>query len=94
MATITVTWKAFADSLSLRERVTSATLEYDFGDKTAEQICDVVFAETNKYQGEFWNALEPLMNENRTHTSLSVGDEVEVDGVTYYCDHIGWRIVS
>lgn len=93
MTTVTITWKAFADSLSLRERVTSATLDYDFGDKAGEQVCDVVFADTNRYQGEFWNALEPHLPENRTHTSLSMGDEVEVDGVTYLCDHIGWEIV-
>lgn len=93
MTTVTITWKAFADSLSLGERVKSATLDFDFDGKTPMEICDVVFAETNRYMGAFWNALEPLLSDERTHTALSVGDEVEVDGVTFLCDHIGWEIV-
>lgn len=93
MTTVTITWKAFADSLSLGERVKSVTLEHDFGHKTPMEICDAVFVETNRYNGVFWNALEPLLPDERTHTALSVGDEVEVDGVTFMCDHVGWEII-
>ena len=53
------------------------------------EICELVFANTNLYQGEVWDALQPLPAE-RTHTSLSVGDVVVVDGRAYECAFFGF----
>lgn len=94
--TITVTWKAFADRLGFGERVTSATVEFDVDDSLTDiDICDIVFHDTNVYSGALWNALEPLLPEDRTHTALSVGDEVTINNeTTYFCDHFGWEVLE
>lgn len=90
MTTITITWKAFANSLSLSEKVTSATIETNRIQGDGIAIAEAVFRDTNLYQGVLWDLLEPLLPENRTHTALSVGDEVTVNGTTFQCASIGW----
>jgi hypothetical protein len=85
MKTITITWKAFGES-------TSATIEWDYSD--SQDVCDQAFRDTNLYNGSLWEALEPHLPENRTHTALSVGDEVEVAGLTHRCGPAGWSIVE
>lgn len=90
MTTITVTWKAFKDSVSTFEKVTSATIETNRIQGDGIAIAEAVFRDTNMYQGVLWDLLEPVLPENRTHTALSVGDEVTVDGHTYQCASIGW----
>ena len=82
MKTITITWKAFGEP-------TSATFMMDI-EATAREICNRVFRDTNLYQGLMWNAVELLLPEERTHTALSVGDEVTVDGVVFRCEPEGW----
>jgi hypothetical protein len=92
---ITVTWKAFEKSLGIGEAVTSATVSYEAHHETDDtDICEWVFRDTNKYQGSFWDLVEPLLPENRTHTALSVGDEVEVNGIIYRCEGAGWQPVA
>lgn len=53
-------------------------------------VCEKAFRDTNIYEGEMWDAMQPLP-ENRTHTALSVGDYVEVDGRLYRCAAFGWK---
>lgn len=53
-------------------------------------ICEQVFTDTNLYEGVIWDALQPLP-EGRTHTSLSVGDVVIIDGRAYECASIGFE---
>ena len=59
-------------------------------------LCEKVFRDTNLYEGDLWDILEPVLPDNskRTHTALSVGDTVEIDGNLYLCDHIGWNLIS
>ena len=88
MKTITITWKAFSHGAP-----TSATFEtslqgHDFA------ICEALFVDTNHYRGILWDALEAHLPEERTHTALSVGDEVTIDGQTYVCADIGWKALS
>lgn len=80
--TITITWKAFGEPASAT--ITINTI------KNAEELCEEVFRDTNLYGGDIWDALVPVLPEDRTHTALSVGDEVEIDGVVYRCDVFGW----
>ena len=54
------------------------------------EICEMVFANTNLYRGQVWDALQPLPTD-RTHTSLSVGDVVLVDGRAYECASFGFE---
>jgi hypothetical protein len=56
-----------------------------------EQICDSIFHVTNMQEGELWELIESVMPENRSHTSLSVGDQVVVDGEIYTCANFGWK---
>lgn len=85
---ITVIWKAFGEP-------TQATVKWagtaDVSDRT---ICEFVFRDTNIYFGDFWNLIEPVLPEDRTHTALSVGDEVEVNGKRFRCEAVGWQEVT
>lgn len=92
MKTITITWKAFVREDVPSRKVTSKTIQYDTA-LDDEAICEKAFRETNTYNGYLWDALQPLP-ENRTHTSLSVGDEVTIDGLTYRCADIGWEAIQ
>jgi hypothetical protein len=51
-------------------------------------ILEALFENTNLYHGPFWDRLR--LPENRTHTAISVGDRVLIDGREYECAAIGW----
>ena len=103
MSTITVTWKAFNnnDPKRLQEfadqgrnPVTSRTIEVENTMGVSHSyICEMLFRDTNWYEGPFWDLLQPLP-EDRTHTSMSVGDEVTIEGTTYRCADLGFEEVS
>ena len=83
MKTIEITWKAFG-------RPTTAIVSYDTAlDDLA--ICAKAFRETNLYGGFLWDTLLAQLPEERTHTALSVGDEVTIDDNTYECVGDGWK---
>jgi hypothetical protein len=93
MSIITINWKAFVrDDVPTTRKAVSATIQYDT-QLDDESICEKAFRDTNTYSGELWDALQPLPV-GRTHTSLSVGDEVTVDGRTYRCASEGWEAVE
>jgi|688.fasta_scaffold494109_3 hypothetical protein len=96
MKTITITWKAFCHEDTPSRQATSATIQYDAPPVDDIILCEKVFRDTNLYEGDLWDILEPVLPDNgkRTHTALSVGDTVEVDGNLYLCDHIGWELLS
>jgi len=94
--TITITYKAFSNYPSNRH-VTSLTFdtEYDTTELVDETICDIIFHDTNVYDGYLWrNFIEPALPENRTHTALSVGDEITINGITYRCENTGWSALA
>jgi hypothetical protein len=91
MSNVKITWKAFANEPFGNS--TQVVLEWDT-EETPLEICNRVFRETNRYEGKLWDIVEPLLAEERTHTALSIGDEVEVDGETYRCNSLGWDVVS
>lgn len=103
MSTITVTWKAFNNNDPKRLQdfadagrvpVTSRTIEVAEADGADPyHVCELLFSDTNKYQGSLWDLLQPLP-ENRTHTAMSVGDEVTIDGRTFRCVDIGFEEVK
>ena len=96
MKTITITWKAFCHEDTPERQATSATIQYDSPPVDDIILCAKVFRDTNLYEGDLWDILKPVLPDNskRTHTALSVGDTVEVDGNLYLCDHIGWKLIS
>ena len=88
---VTVTWKAFCHEDRPERKATSATITVNAGcDLSPEMVCEAVFHDTNLYTGAIWDKLQPVLPPDRTHTALSVGDEVTVDGEVFYCDHEGW----
>jgi len=96
MATIIITWKSFTEPT----QSSSATISFDYNAEVFShtEICDIVFEQTNLYEGALWNVLEPALPDNRTHTALSVNDEVTIynhnTGFTYRCAHFGWELVG
>lgn len=92
MTTITVTWMAFCHPDTPHRVATSATIETDIKGRHID-IAESVFRDTNLYQGTLWKLLEPVLPANRTHTALSVGDAVTIDGITYRCASEGWELV-
>jgi hypothetical protein len=96
MATIIITWRSFTNP----NQFVSAPVSFDYSAEvfSHNQICDIVFEQTNLYQGSFWEKLEPVLPANRSHTALSVGDEVTIynhnTGFTYRCNPFGWELIG
>jgi hypothetical protein len=88
---ITVIWRAFENSIAVGK---NATVESDLDDF---DLCEEVYAATNLYQGQIWEALQPLP-EDRSHTALSVisdrGDYVIIDNAVYEVAAFGFRKVA
>jgi len=85
---ITITYKAFAP----HGDVTDLSFVLNVDEATSDkEICETIFRETNLYAGTIWDRIEPLLPEGRTHTALSVGDEVTIDDKTFRCENIGFE---
>jgi hypothetical protein len=92
MSEIKITWKAFEGRS--QKPVTSVEFTTDFTVENHEQFCDVAYHCTNVYGGNMWTIIKPLLSPERSHTALSVGDEVTIDGSTYICADFGWEKVG
>jgi len=89
---IKITWKAFGDKPQIGRFISSVEIETQFPETiTHKEICEIIYAHTNTYQGYTWNLIQPKLSETRTHTSLSIGDEVEIDGITYVVADFGFE---
>ena len=82
---ITVVWSSF-EPVPVTRTITVP-------DRDPLLVCEDLFACTNLYEGEMWDALQPLP-EDRKHTALSVGDHVIVDGTAYRCMFFGFAPVQ
>lgn len=82
MTTLKITWQAFGPSHSAEIEIDSMV--------SPVALCEMVFRDTNLYAGGLWDLIEPVLPVGRSHTALSVGDLVAVDGVTFRCDDAGW----
>lgn len=102
--TITITYKAFSNN---ERPITSATIEIpnDVDVWNENGWCELLYELTNlqddiydftrnKTKLMLWNLIKPLLPANRTHTSLSVGDEVTINNNTYKCADIGWELLE
>lgn len=86
---------ALVAELNLEGRwVTSVTFDWPVEDTAGvPTILEDIFAATNTYGDkipDLWAAIQPLLSEHRTHTALSVGDRIAIDGTVWMCDHFGW----
>lgn len=105
---IKITWKAFSNPE--REKggykvypVESLTFNAEglFENLSDFQICELVFQDTNLYQGEIWDKIKDNLPQDRSHTALSVGDEVTIYDFTedkktkiYRCSEVGFTLVD
>ncbi len=88
MSTVTITLKAFGNAGEAR--ITSVSFPMEVEPENHLAFCEKVFADTNCYSGWVWDIIEPLLSPNRTHTALSVGDEIKIGEKSYLCDRIGF----
>jgi hypothetical protein len=92
---VTVEWTAFGDRPEKGRWMRSATIEVTVPvHALAEQVCEMVYRDTNLYCGTVWDALQPVLPTDRTHTALSEGDHVTVDGDRYRCAEFGFDYVG
>ena len=95
MSKVTITLKAFGDDLESARVVSSVSFtRITISPDEHIAFCEKIFADLNLYTGWVWNEVEPLLSPNRTHTALSVGDEIEIDGKVYRCENVGFSEVQ
>ena len=98
---IKVTWKAFGNRIEQGRYVSSVEFELLDTKPSHDVLLNAIYKATNlqdeladfgakAFEIYLWKVIEPRLASDRTHTSLSVGDEIEIDGQTYVCADIGW----
>jgi hypothetical protein len=106
MIEVTIAWCAFEESMithphPTRVGNTSFIFELHFeneSDAPADlDLCERLFKETNLYSGDIWVLIADEIPKNRSHTAMSVGDEVTLkrddeDAVTYRCADAGFTV--
>ena len=105
MTKVKVTWKAFDKQPERGRSITSVEVELVNQVSDDFRICEAIFKVTNLKDelAEFgaslteinlWETIKPKLSPTRTHTSLSIGDEIEIDGRAYICADLGFIKVS
>ena len=65
-------------------------VNFNIEESNVDKFLEVVYQQTNIYEGNLWNVIEPKLSAFRTHTAISVGDEIEIDGQVYICADFGF----
>ena len=93
---VKITWQAFGDRPRQNRYISSVEFqtEFDITDSNRDEFLNVVYRCTNLYNGNLWEINQPLLSETRTHTALSVGDQIEIDGTAYLVADFGFEKVS
>lgn len=101
---IKINYKAFGNKIEQGRFVSSVEfdiLDYKIPADKYGLLLEAIYKATN-LQGDLedfgatafeiylWKVIEPRLAPNRTHTSLSIGDEIEIEGQVYVCADIGW----
>ena len=96
MSKVKVTSKAFGNKPEIGRFISSVEFETDFkiAEADVDQFLEVVYRVTNTYSGELWKIIEPKLSATRTHTSISIGDEIEIDGQVYICADFGFEKIE
>jgi len=96
MSKVKITWKAFGESAESGRFISSVEFETEFAinDENRDQFFGVVYQQTNTYSGNLWNIIEPKLSATRTHTAISIGDEIEIDGQVYICADFGFEKIE
>jgi hypothetical protein len=106
MATIAITYKAFQHNVREgREGVTTARFDFPLPTFKDTWILDMIYEATNlqdelvefggtPYGVLVWNEIKKVLPINRTHTSLSVGDEIQIDDRLYSIENVGFKLMA
>jgi hypothetical protein len=96
MSQVKITWKAFGDKPEIGRFISSVEFETEFkiDESNVNKFLEVVYHNTNTYSGNLWQIIEPKLSATRTHTSISVGDEIEIDGQVYICADFGFEKIE
>lgn len=98
---MTIVWSMWHDQPDLaaemringRDPVAEVTIDVPQADGFMDRtVLEELFEATNLYAGPLWDVIEPVLPERRSHTALSVGDYVVIDGRSYRCDRFGWSL--
>ena len=101
---IKINYKAFGNKIEQGRYVSSVEfdiLDYKIPADKYGLLLNAIYRATNlqsdlaefgdyKFEIYLWKVIEPRLAPDRTHTSISVGDEIEIDGQVYVCADIGW----
>ena len=68
--------------------------EFKIDESNVDKFLGVVYHNTNTYSGNLWQIIEPKLSATRTHTSISIGDEIEIDGQVYICADFGFEKIE
>ena len=105
MSKVKITWKAFGDQPERGRFISSVEVELAKQVSDDFRICEAIYKVTN-LQGELaefgaslteinlWKTIESKLSPTKTHISLSVGDEVEIDGQVYICADFGFEKIE
>jgi hypothetical protein len=109
MTTIAITYKAFQDNADELQEVgrvgiSTARFDIDLPSVTDEIILDSIYKATNLQEEliEFgashfdiamWYAIKPALPANRSHTSLSVKDEIQIEDRLYSIEMVGFKLL-
>ena len=101
MSKVKVTWKAFGNKPEINhyisfvefetEPITVTLLTQEIHNKA---LCEGIYQNTNLRAGGYWDIIQPKLSAFRTHTAISVGDEIEIDGQVYICADFGFEKIE
>jgi hypothetical protein len=96
MSKVKVTWKAFGNKPEINRYISFVEFETEFkiAEADVDQFLNVVYRVTNTYSGNLWDIIEPKLSAFRTHTALSIGDEIEIDGQVYIVADFGFEKIE
>ena len=106
MTTIKLTYKAFVNIPERNKEITSVEFDVETGMTPDLDLMNLLYEATNLQDELYafggsnsvafkvWKMIEPLLSPNRTHTSLSVGDEIQIQYRTYRITHTGFDLMS
>jgi hypothetical protein len=107
MTSIAITYKAFQQNARPgTEGITTARLDFPTPPVKDEIILDMIYQVTNLqdelvdfvrnsyYQIVLWDAIKEVLPANRTHTSLSVGDEIQIEDRLYSIEMVGFKMLA
>ena len=96
MSKVKVTWKAFGNKPEINRYISFVEFETEFkiAEADVDQFLNVVYRVTNTYSGNLWDIIEPKLSAFRTHTAISIGDEIEIDGQVYICADFGFEKIE